>query len=200
MLYPWRVAFSCLRVFRHFLVCSVSVSVPRGHLSWRGCDLCWLRQFLGLWAGRDNFSWSWSCYLCAFRDLCWLWQFLGLCACSHCPCIPVRMSVRGFIPCFDLAPACLGGDLSGSEVPRFFGSGASHQRSLYGQPVHAPLLVSNWILTSQSSHRAYLDSITLDLLYCALLAPRDCSGHLFIEQEAIKSKKRRRRSAQSCKK
>ena len=26
-----------------------------------------------------------------FRDLCWLRQFLGLRACSHCPCIPVRM-------------------------------------------------------------------------------------------------------------
>ena len=63
-MYPRRVATSRLCVLCHFRV--ISVSVPRGHLSWRRCDLCWLWQFLGLWA------------------------------CCHCPCIPVRMSVRGY--------------------------------------------------------------------------------------------------------
>ena len=38
----------------------------------------------------------------------------------------------------------------------------------------------------------WLNCSTLDLFYWALLAPRDCSGHLFIEHEAIKRRRRRR--------
>ena len=75
------------------------MSVPRDHLSWRRCDF----------AGRVN--------------------LLDSERAASALCISVRMSVRGFLLCFDLAPACLCGDLSGSEIPRFFGSGASPQRS-----------------------------------------------------------------------
>ena len=76
---------------------------------------------------------------------------------------------RPSFSCFDFAPACTRGDLSGSEIPRFYGSGASHQRSFYWQPVHAPLLDSDRILTALLSHCSYLECHYIGLFYNRLV-------------------------------
>ena len=149
-LYSWRSTFLSLWFSDIFVSdpMSVAVVIFRG----TGAVFRWSWQFFldfdratsvhfVIFAGCDNFFDSVRASTAlAFR---WGWAFTV------------------FLPCFDIVPACLWGDFSGSEIPRFSGSGASHQRSLYWQPVHAPLLDSNWILTAQPSHRTWI-VITLD--------------------------------------
>ena len=83
-------------------------------------------------------------------------------------------------------------DLSKSGSPRFSYSCAFLQRSHFWHPVHSLLLVCNRKSTTLSLHCSDLDCSQIEMLHWALLAPRGCSGHLFLEQEAIKWRRRRR--------
>ena len=116
----------------------------------------WVR---GLWASYVASLWfCWPCQSLGLWHPRWEWAF-------------------AVFPCFDRAPACLWGDLSNSKIPRFFGSGASHQKSLYWQLVHAPLLDSNLILIAQPSHCTHLIGL---LFYIGFVLLGSSSPHVIV--------------------
>ena len=138
-----------------------SVSVPCDRLSERRCGFCWQWQF-----------------------------FLDSERATSVSCVLVRMSVRGFFIVWILL--LLASEVTmrtrksrGFLVPVRLTRGRSID-SLYIRRCWTPIE-----FLVQPSHCTWLDCSTLDLFYWALLAPRDCSGHLFIEQEAIKRRRRR---------
>ena len=119
------------------------------------------------------FPWLWSCYLCAFREP----LFFG-------------EDERFLFIVLDLAPALLCRDLSKSGSPRFSDSCAVLQRSPCCHPIHSLMLGCNRYLTALFLHCSDLDCSQIELLYWALLAPRGCSVHLFLEQEDINWRRR----------